>query len=111
MATAAAAKNYGFEWRTLLGPTHNWPVPTAKLTTTAQPRTSMECCAWCGGPIGDGRPFTTDSAGQRAMHTACSGDQEPTRKEHRPAGRTWGYLLKFAGARLRVAVHLARITR
>ena len=29
MATDAAAKSYGFEWRTLLGPTHNWSIPAA----------------------------------------------------------------------------------
>jgi hypothetical protein len=45
------------------------------------------------------------------MHTACLGDQEPTSKEHRPAGRTWNHLLKFVSARLQVSVHLTRITR
>ena len=111
MATGAAAKSSGFEWRTLLGPTHNWSIPTAELSTTAQQRNLTECCELCSEPIGDGRAFTTNSAGQRAMHTACLCDQEPTSKEHRPAGRTWDHLLKFVSARLQVSVHLTRITR
>ena len=111
MATGAAAKSYGFEWRTLLGPTHNWSIPTAELSTTTQQRNSTECCELCCEPIGDGRPFTTNSAGQRAMHIACLGDQEPTRKENRPAGRIWDHLLKFVSARLQVSVHLTRSIR
>jgi hypothetical protein len=91
MPTGAATKSHGFEWRTLLGPTHNWPMRTAELNTTTEQRSSMECCELCGGPIGDGRSFTTNSAGQRAMHITCLGDQEPTCMERR---RIWEHLLQ-----------------
>ncbi len=91
MATNAATNNPGFEWRTLLGPTHNWQVPTAEFTT-APLRTSTECCELCGEPIADGKPFTTNSAGQRAMHIACLRDPEPTRTEPRPSRRVWHHL-------------------
>jgi hypothetical protein len=84
MARSAAARSDGFEWRTLLQ--NNWPIPTAKLSPTAQQRTLVECCELCGEAIGDGRPFTTNSAGQRAMHMACLGNQEPTCVEQRPPG-------------------------
>jgi hypothetical protein len=94
MATSGAAQSHGFEWRTLLCPTHNWPVPTAELRTTPQPRTLMECCELCGEPVGDGKPFTTNSAGQRAMHMACLGNQEGACMKPRPAGRIWEHLLK-----------------
>jgi hypothetical protein len=98
MATGAATKTHGFEWRTLLGPTHNWSIPTAELSTVAQQTTSMECCELCGEPTGDGRAFTTNSAGERAMHTACWSDEEPTCMERRLAGRLWEHLRqKFVG--------------
>src|SRR2546427_5486449 len=54
----------GFEWRTLLGPTHHWPTPTTNFTNTDQQPISTERCELCGEPVGDGRPFMTDSAGQ-----------------------------------------------
>ena len=111
MATDAAAKSYGFEWRTLLGPTHNWSIPTAELSQTTQQRNVTECCELCCEPIGDGRPFVTNSAGGRAMHTACLGDQEPTAKEHRSAGRIWAHLLELVTARMQVPVHLTRSIR
>ena len=88
MTTDAATKIQGFEWRTLLGPTHNWPVPAAEFTTT-QHRSSTECCELCGQPVDDGKPFTTNSAGQRAMHIACLNEPEPLRKEPRPTGTIW----------------------
>ena len=91
MTTDTATKNPGFEWRTLLGPTHNWPVPAAELTA-AQHRSSTECCELCGEPIADGKPFTTNSAGQRAMHIACLNEPEPLRKEPRPTGTIWQHL-------------------
>ena len=91
MATHTETKINGFEWRTLLGPTHNWSVPTAELTT-AQLKGSTERCELCGQPIVDGKPFTTNSAGQRAMHIACLNEPEPTRSEPRPTRQVWRHL-------------------
>lgn len=76
MATGTTTKSDGFEWRILLGPTHNWPLPAAVLTPRPKPVNAVECCELCGQPVGDGRPFTTNSAGEGAMHTACS-EREP----------------------------------
>jgi len=76
---------------TLLGPTHNWPVPAAEPITTEH-RSSTECCELCGEPIADGKAFTTNSAGQRAMHVACLNEPEPVRKEPRPTGTIWQHL-------------------
>ena len=91
MTTDTATKIQGFEWRTLLGPTHNWPVPASELTA-AQHRSSTECCELCGEPIADGKPFTTNSAGQRAMHLACLNEPEPFRKDARATGTMWQHL-------------------
>lgn len=59
-----------FEWRTLLGPTHRWPTPTTSFTGTDQ--NGIDRCELCGEPVGDSRPFITDSAGQTPVHIACS---------------------------------------
>ncbi len=91
MATGADTdtKSYGFEWRTLLGPTHHWAVPAEELSTTAQRRAGMVRCELCGEPGGDGRPLTTNSAGQRPMHITCLDDQAPTSREGQPSPRIW----------------------
>jgi hypothetical protein len=82
----------GFEWRTLLGPTHHWPTPTTNFTNTDQQRISIEHCELCGEPVGDGRPFMTDSAGEQPIHIACS-SSESTATGRQPA-RTWWRLLQ-----------------
>jgi hypothetical protein len=92
MATFA---NSGFEWRTLLGPTHDWPIQAG---TTKQAAGSTECCELCGERVGDGRPFTTNSAGQRAMHVRCSSAPGSTRKVRQSAAKILQDLLKvFSG--------------
>ena len=72
MATVTTTKSDGFEWRILLGPTHNWPLPAPDLAPGPKPINALECCELCGQPVGDGRPYTTNSAGEGAIHTACS---------------------------------------
>jgi hypothetical protein len=92
MATFA---NSGFEWRTLLGPTHDWPIPAS---TTKQAARSTERCELCGERVGDGRPFTTNSAGQRAMHVRCPSAPGSTRKVRHSAAKILQDLLKvFSG--------------
>lgn len=93
MATAAATPINGFEWRTLLGNTHDWTLPPTELSTAAQPANSVASCALCGEPIGDGKPFFTNSAGERPIHIACS-QGEPTPVGLRPARKTWLRLLQ-----------------
>jgi hypothetical protein len=98
MATFAAANNSGFEWRTLLGPTHNWPMPAVEVSTTKSRGSSTEHCELCGEQVGDGRPFTTNSAGQRAIHVRCSGEPVSPGKVRQPAGKILQDLLKvFSG--------------
>lgn len=87
MKAASTTRSNGFEWRILLGPTHNWQVPDTDFRTTQQ--SSVERCELCGGSIGDGRPFTTNSAGQHAVHVACSDDDEPLVSRHLPAQINW----------------------
>ncbi len=96
MARGAAAQSNGFEWRILLGPTCDWPIPTLEVEpgTTAQQMTSPGCCELCGEPIGDGKPFITNLTGQRPIHIACSGGDEPTVNGRRPARKTWLCLLQ-----------------
>jgi len=83
----------GFEWRTLLGPTHHWPAPTTNFTNTDQQPISIERCELCGEPVGDGRPFMTDSAGDQPIHIACSSGDESNATE-RQSARTWWRLLQ-----------------
>jgi len=44
MTKAAATQSNGFEWRILLGPAHNWQVPSTELSTTPQLMSSIERC-------------------------------------------------------------------
>ena len=41
MATGTTTKSDGFEWRILLGPTHNWPLPAA---VSHPPAKTRKCC-------------------------------------------------------------------
>jgi hypothetical protein len=94
MATDPTSKNNGFEWRILLGPTRDWPTPTPELDTAGPQITSPECCELCREPIGDGKPFITNFAGERPIHIACSVGDEPTADVRRPGRRTWRSLLQ-----------------
>jgi hypothetical protein len=85
----------GFEWRTLLGPTHHWPTPTTNFTDKDQQPISIERCELCGQPVGDGRPFITDSAGQTPVHIACSNSDESTATGRQPARIWWRLLQHF----------------
>jgi len=87
MAATAAAPSKGFEWRTLLGPTHEW-----KPAEVSAPSTE-ERCELCGKPIGD-RPFITNSAGEFPTHVACSSGGEPSAIGLRPARKSWRHLLQ-----------------
>ena len=84
MATAVATLN-GFEWRTLLGNTHQWTLPPRQLEP--QPTDAQERCALCGEPIGD-RSFVTNSAGEFPMHQQCTSGDEPTPIGLRPPRKT-----------------------
>ena len=86
---AAAPQSNGLGWRILLGPTHDWQIPSTELSPTAQPKSSMPRCEICGESLSDGRPFTTDSAGQYPTHVTCSGNDQPRAIGLRPARITW----------------------
>src|ERR1700758_1197766 len=85
----------GFEWRPLLGPTHHWPTPTTNFTDKDQQPISIERCELCGEPVGDGRPFMTDSAGQTPVHIACSSGNESLALERGQVGIWFRLLLRF----------------
>ena len=73
MATTAANKSDGFEWRALLGPTHDWRVPELELRP--EQSGAEERCELCGEPIDQDKPFVTNSAGKQPMHTSCPGGE------------------------------------
>jgi hypothetical protein len=85
MATAVATLNNGFEWRTLLGNTHQWKLPPLQLDS--QPADSIEKCALCGEPIGD-KAFATNSAGEFPTHLTCSSGDEPISIGLQPVRKT-----------------------
>src|SRR5207248_8362728 len=87
MAATAAAPAKGFEWRTLLGPTHAWK--PAEVSANSR----EERCELCGEPIGD-RPFITNSAGEFPTHLACSSGDEPAAIGLRPARKSWRRFLQ-----------------
>jgi hypothetical protein len=95
MTTVGLARQIdGFEWRTLLGPTHRWPTPATSFTGVSQE--AMGRCELCGETVGDGRPFITDSAGQTPVHVACSDGKDPLALERQQAGLWHHLLLLFA---------------
>jgi hypothetical protein len=89
MYKGAAPQINGLEWRTLLGPTYNWPTPTTEFNATAQEMVAIERCELCGKPVGDGKPYFTNSAGQQPTHVACSRADELKASGHRSAGTIW----------------------
>jgi hypothetical protein len=70
MAATAANSSDGFEWRALLGPTHDWRVPELELRT--EQSGVEERCELCGEPIDQSKPFVTNSAGKQPMHLVSS---------------------------------------
>jgi hypothetical protein len=98
MAKATTHQSNGFEWRILLGPIHDWQIPSTELGTASQPASSIDRCELCGESLGDGRSFTTNSAGQHPIHVACSGNDEPTALGLRPPRIIWlRFLQSFVG--------------
>src|SRR5204862_2483818 len=85
----------GFEWPTLLGPTQHWPTPPTTFTNTDQQPIATEGCELCGEPVGDGRPFMTDTAGQTPVHIACSSGNESLALERQQVGIWFRLLLRF----------------
>jgi hypothetical protein len=92
MTTTAPNKSDGFEWRVLLGPTHDWRVP--ELEFRKEQLGSEERCELCGEPIDQGKPFVTNSAGKQPMHISCPVGEQPAAVGLRPAHRIWAHLLQ-----------------
>ena len=92
MATTAVNKGGGFEWRALLGPTHDWRVPELELRT--EQSGAEERCELCGEPIDQGKPFVTNSAGTQPMHVTCPVGEQPAAVGLRPTHRMWTRLLQ-----------------
>ena len=74
MDTKTATKTYGFEWRTLLGPTNDWPSPAIDSCATTEKTIPMERCELCGEQCDDAKLVTANSSGQRVIHIACLDD-------------------------------------
>jgi len=91
MATNASSNNNGNEWRDLLGSTNNWI--GSELHVRKDQRGSGECCELCGEVLDQGKPFVTNSAGQRPMHISCSEREEPEAVRMLPARKRWTRLL------------------
>jgi hypothetical protein len=73
MAATAVLRKNGDEWRILLGRCDNWPNP-AITSRTAEATVAIELCEVCRQPVGNDKPYVTNSAGERPVHLACSGD-------------------------------------
>jgi hypothetical protein len=93
----------GYAWRILLGPSHEWPLITFERTLTPQQDRAIELCELCREPIDRSKPFTTNSAGQQPIHTAClGGDHEVAIIQPLSKLRMWAiWLLDFLGVRER----------
>ena len=91
MATTTGTEHHGFDWRILLGPTHNWKPPEVKMRK--EDMGEGERCELCGELLADGKPFMTNSVGQRAVHIACSGEAEPLAIGLRPVRKGWAHFL------------------
>ena len=87
MATTGANNSDGFEWRALLGPTHDWRVP--ELEFRKEQSGLEERCELCGEPIDQDKPFVTNSAGKQPMHISCPGGEQPAAVGLRPAHGIW----------------------
>ncbi len=91
MSARAAMPIHGFEWRILLGPSHDWPVFEAEPNVTTQQLPAMERCELCREPIDSSKPFTTNSAGEQPIHLACQNeDAKLAGSGQWSSGRIWG---------------------
>ena len=61
MKAAATIQRNAFEWRILLGPPDNWPVPSTEFSATQQ--SSIERCELCGEPITPRTPIARRNNG------------------------------------------------
>ena len=75
-ATAAVLRRSGEEWRTLFGRCDGWldPVIVARADADTGLAPKIALCEICRQPVGDGKPYVTNSAGERPVHVACSKD-------------------------------------
>lgn len=91
MSARAAVPSHGFEWRILLGPSHDWPVFEAEPNMTTQQLPATECCELCREPIDGSNPFVTNSAGEQPIHLACQNeDAEVAGIGHCSSRGMWG---------------------
>ena len=91
MHARAAVPSHGFEWRILLGPSHDWPVFEAEPNITTQQLPAMERCELCREPIHSSKPFTTNSAGEQPIHLACQSEHaELAGNGHGSSRGVWG---------------------
>jgi len=91
MSARSVVPSHGFEWRILLGPSHDWPVFKAEPNLTTQPLPAVERCELCREPIDSSKPFTTNSAGEQPIHLACQNeDTELADSGHCSSRRMWG---------------------
>jgi hypothetical protein len=74
-ASAAVLRKRGEEWRTLFGRCDGWPDPMiATKVEDAGVAPAVELCEICRQPVGSDKPYVTNSAGERPVHLACSGE-------------------------------------
>ena len=97
MSARSVVPSHGFEWRILLGPSHDWPVFKAEPNLIKQQLPAVERCELCREPIDSSKPFTTNSAGEQPIHLACQNeDTELASRGHCSSRRMWGrWLWKF----------------
>src|SRR5690242_15188767 len=95
MAASTASENTGFEWRTLLGPCHEWPAPNIEARAG---QTTVERCEVCRQPVDSSKPYITNSAGEQPVHLACMQESaEAAEGIADPTGRRgWRRWLSFA---------------
>ena len=91
-------QNSGFEWRTLLGPCHNWPAPLIETDAGDGQHIPLERCEVCRQPVDISKAYITNSAGEQAIHLACLEENvESTTRQHGRSGLpVWRWLLGFA---------------
>jgi len=90
MSTRVAVPIHGFEWRILLGPSHDWPVFAAEPDLTSPQLPAMERCELCREPIDSSKPFTTNSAGEQPIHLACQNEEAELAGSGHWSGGIWG---------------------
>jgi len=98
MAADKRMQNSGFEWRSLLGPCHDWPAPLIEPTTAEAQNIPLERCEVCRQPVDSSKAYITNSAGEQAIHLAClqENGESATRQPGRSGLPVWRWLLSFA---------------